>query len=621
MTDANGDPVRVGALRPSQLLHTFGVGAVADMPNVSVVVLGPDFWDFTLARGSITVEEPRLLAALRLRLGNQVTELRLPPYAPKDSSGPFGEWARTGVPVALFPTWLRCSHNKCNQLAPANGGLFELLTNPYAPESTRYVHNCRGTGHKRPTAVPARFVLACEDGHLDDFCWEFFVHRGTDPGPAHTLTLDERGTTGDASDVYLVCKTCSKPNAEVSRSMADAFGQRGREILPACRGRHPHLDTFQTCGKPTRTMVLGATNGWFPMRLGTITVPRRDDGLPKLVGEFWGQLRSFAPLGEQQAREILPLLPLWEEFRRYGFDDVWAAIHAHAQSDSDGADDVSASDLLMPEWRELINPVPSETRDFTTRHERVPALPGRPWLEQVVLVSRLRAVAALYGFTRIDAPPWDGLDTVDTRRAPLVDGDRPTWVPCAESRGEGVFLRFAEGRLAAWESEALVRARMGELTRAHDAWRAARNLESELFPGARYVLLHSFAHALIRRFALESGYAAAGIRERIYARDGMAGVLLYTAAPDSEGTLGGLVSLGRRDRLGLLITDALKAARLCSSDPLCAEHNPTEQSRLYGAACHACLFAAETSCERGNHYLDRAFLVNTLAEQGCGFFD
>jgi hypothetical protein len=100
------------------------------------------------------------------------------------------------------------------------------------------------------------------------------------------------------------------------------------------------------------------------------------------------------------------------------------------------------------------------------------------------------------------------------------------------------------------------------------------------FPGIRYVLLHSFAHAFIRQLALSSGYTAASIRERIYSRDPgpqgepMAGVLLYTAAPDSEGTLGGLVSLDQTDALGTRLDAALEQVRLCVSDPLCAEHAP-----------------------------------------------
>jgi hypothetical protein len=161
------------------------------------------------------------------------------------------------------------------------------------------------------------------------------------------------------------------------------------------------------------------------------------------------------------------------------------------------------------------------------------------------------------------------------------------------------------------------------LNAAHEAWQAATAAcHRASGRGMRYVLLHTFAHAMIRELALECGYSAAGIAERVYARSGddpMAGVLLYTAAPDSEGTLGGLVSLGQRDRLGQLIDQALNAARLCSSDPLCAEHDPRDRRVLYGAACHACLLAAETSCERGNHYLDRRLLVDTFAGADAAF--
>lgn len=102
----------------------------------------------------------------------------------------------------------------------------------------------------------------------------------------------------------------------------------------------------------------------------------------------------------------------------------------------------------------------------------------------------------------------------------------------------------------------------------------------------------------------------------------MAGVLIYTAAPDSEGTLGGLVSLGETDSLGRHLDQALEAMRLCASDPLCAEHHPYRDGlTLHGAACHACLFLPETSCERGNKYLDRSVLVKTLDKQDVAFFD
>jgi hypothetical protein len=96
---------------------------------------------------------------------------------------------------------------------------------------------------------------------------------------------------------------------------------------------------------------------------------------------------------------------------------------------------------------------------------------------------------------------------------------------------------------------------------------------------------------------------------------------MYTSSPDSEGTLGGLVSLGEPKKLGSHIDQALEQMQLCSSDPLCAEHTPSQGTiSLHWAACHACLFSPETSCERGNKYLDRALLVPTVLSQDLAFF-
>lgn len=131
MTAPAAEALRLGELRPSQLLHTYGIGAVTDLPNLSTMVRGLDDWDPVRAR---VLTEDRLLAAVRRRLGSRVAALRTPPHMPEDLADPYGEWTRTGVPVGLFPRWLRCSRERCNQLAPASGGLFQLKKNPYRPE-------------------------------------------------------------------------------------------------------------------------------------------------------------------------------------------------------------------------------------------------------------------------------------------------------------------------------------------------------------------------------------------------------------------------------------------------------------------------------------------------------
>jgi hypothetical protein len=607
--------MRVGELRPNQLLHTYGVGAVADLPNLSVVIAGLDDWD--LANSAI-VTERRLLAAVQAQLGSQVETLRTPPYQP-ETNDPFGDWARIGVPVRLFPRWLRCSDTRCNRLAPVESGLFDLLTDLWRPERIRYVHGCRGNGPSRPTAVPARFVLACEVGHLDDFPWLYYVHNGAVPatggpgGGEHTLRLSERGTTGEAANLFVDCSCGAR------RPMAPAFGREAMKSLPVCRGRHPHLGTFGGCGAETRTLGLGATNGWFAMQIRAFSLPQAETDVDQRVAENWPQLSLLESVPEATAKSLLPSLACWPDVESFGVDAVWLAIRRRAE---DGADDPAADevDIDGPEWRAFTRAEPVELPDFTTRKELPPA-GTREWLAEVVLVPRLREVSALYGFTRIDAPEWD-IGSTDRDRIVPIARAAPAWVPCAQTRGEGVFLRFSEERLAAWERQPSVQARGRMLLSAHEKWRADRRLAPSGWPGVRYVLLHTLAHVLIRELALECGYSASGIAERIYARSGdtpMAGVMLYTAAPDSEGTLGGLVSLGRRDRLGGLIDQALDAARLCTSDPLCADHDPRDRGELFGAACHACLFAAETSCVRGNHYLDRCLLVDTIAGDGIGF--
>jgi hypothetical protein len=606
---ANG-PLRVGELRPSQLLHTYGVGAVTDLPNLSTMVLGLDHWELQQAS---PLTEDRLLAAVRRRLGSQVTTLRTPPYL-QETSDPFGDWTRVGVPVALFPRWLRCSREQCGILSPASSGLFELEEHILRPENTRYVHNCYSTGRRRPTAVPARFLVACPSGHMDDFPWQYFVHRGADAPAECTLNLVERGTTGEAANLFV---TCSCKNVK-ARSMAEAMGTRGEQELPACRGHHPHLGTFEACDEKVRTIALGATNSWFASQLRVFSLPRAEEPLAQAVREHWRALELLAAVPPEAAKMLLPTQSCWPELEQYGVEQVWNAVRSEAAAKSAApaqtVSDEEEFDLATPEWEAFTTLNRYALPDFTTEPEPVPTT-ATAWLERVVLVHRLREVSALTGFTRIDPPEWMPEEEEFTEPAAPLSREQPTWVPCAELRGEGVFLAFREDRLAEWERRSDVTARERTLKAAHGTWCLARGIEPR-WPGIRYVLLHTFAHILIRQFALECGYGASGIAERVYARSGkrpMAGVLLYTAAPDSEGTLGGLVSLGHRDRLGPVIDHALEETRLCSSDPMCAEHDPRVHGRLHGAACHACLFAAETSCERGNHYLDRALLVETLA--------
>ncbi len=251
------------------------------------------------------------------------------------------------------------------------------------------------------------------------------------------------------------------------------------------------------------------------------------------------------------------------------------------------------------------------------------------YFEKIVLAERLREVRALVGFTRIESPSdYDNPAAFPENQRARLSRTPPTWVPASEIRGEGLFFHFHENVIQKWVKKA--KPLDDVFMEAHQRWRIARKLEppQEFYPGVRYVLLHSFAHALIRQLSVECGYTTASLRERIYSRNPgedqpeMAGVLIYTAAPDSEGTLGGLVSLGKPETLERHLDQALDNMRLCASDPLCAEHHPyRDGNTLHAASCHACTLAPETSCERSNKYLDRAVLVHTVERSDMAFFE
>jgi Domain of unknown function (DUF1998) len=613
---------KVGDLRPSQILFSGGIGAAVDLPNLSAIVMGLDDWDMTYAT---ELGEDRLLAAVKRGLNKpSVKRLMSPPVAPdsKGISSPLDEAAKIGVPIAPFPTWMLCP--SCRLLAPLQSKLFDLKIDRYRADRTRYIHtNCSKSKYP-PTVVPARFMVACKHGHLDDFPWNSFINHvpGCDNG---RLRLFEYGVSGSAADIEVKCETC-----HVTRRMSDAFGEQGKHNLPQCRGRNVHLRNFEAdgCTQQMIAISLGASNSWFPITLSALSIPTSENKLEQLVDKHWVTLEKAVSIEILQAFRAIGQL---KEFSQYSDQDLWSTIERRKSGGEDD-ENLDVRDLKTPEWQIFSN-ANTQLNNADFQLKLVAAPDGfEPYFDKVVLVERLREVRALVGFTRIESP-GDFAETGEIppdNWAPISRQD-PTWVPAAEVKGEGIFLQFSEATISAWEQTKVVKAYNSDCFEAHKSWRRARNLTPEQnYPGARYILIHSFAHALMRQLSIECGYTAASLRERIYTKHPkeengpMAGVLIYTSAPDSEGTLGGLVSLGKPNVLGRHIEQALEQMRLCASDPLCAEHDfhQSPATALHGSACHACLFSPETSCERGNKLLDRSVLIPTVRSklQKLAFF-
>ncbi len=636
---ANFQKLRVGEVRAGQVLHTFGIGSVVDLPNMSVVIRGIDNWasaEWNPTSNVNAIAEERLLKMVRNHLGPQVKQLVRPPVPEGGADATRDIFESKGVPVSPFPRWLRCP--RCELLAPVDNQRFVLKTSSRRVDETRYVHaNCsvrtKGGGKRNwgnPTALPARFVVVCENGHLHDFPWNEYVQHKPNC-ESKILRLQERGVSSEVADLWVRCDGC-----KASRQMIHAFGKSAENepSLASCGGRHPHLgaDYESKCDAPLRTMLVGSSNIWFPLTLSSLWIPPENVGrLGILVEENWNVLKEAVSPEVLTAYRNIGVISALDGFPD---DQVLEAVRTkrdNSEASDEGEERNKASELKLDEWKVFSNPNPElNSKDFRLR-EVSPPTGYEKLIDKVVLVDRLRVVQAITGFTRIDSPGdfSDIGEIPDVQRSPLSRA-LPTWVPASEVRGEGIFIQFKEDVLTDWLEDELVEKLAAKLRTSHTSFRRKRSIipHDDEFDVARFGLIHTFAHALIRQISIDCGYASASIKERIYSLrsdhdDGpMAGVLLYTAAADSEGTLGGLVALGEPDILGSHIDQALERTRLCASDPLCSENQPDPDGlTLHGAACHACLFISETSCERGNKYLDRSFIVETMSNPAKPFFE
>jgi hypothetical protein len=642
---------RVGSARPSSLMYTYGPGAVMDLPGISVMPAGLNDWEPIWRRREFVPRyvEPRLLDVVRLHLGPQVNELRPYPWQPKSNSLS-KEGGDLGIPARVFPQWYRCTG--CDLLAPLP--LFTYTnTHPFRPDLASISHEkCPGRrrgkasgGSRSSRAVPARHLLTCSGGHLDEFPYDLWVHRGKacPKVPQPTLKMQD-AYLGNSVGARITCTSC-----DAVRGMAEAQGAVGSEKLPQeCRGRHPHLGAFdKNCEEKPALIMMGASNLWFAATQSVIVMPRTDQESLEAIGQ-----RLQAEVGMEKIEEfgsdvkfIRALADGKVDLEGIADSDLAAIISDLLAPDPSGdeqGEQLAAWDpveLLVPEWAYLQKPSlfahQSSDSDLmvTEKTGFGPSLPEG--IERVVAVDRLKKVNAFMGFTRLDE-----LDRVSDRASRLVKltrNGRPEWVPATEDLGEGIFLQLNADRVDAWEAsvtesavwEAHWEAHRRNFNRRFSATSADVDPDTRL-PVPRYWLLHTLSHVLIREMAMSCGYGAASLTERIYGwpasdeRESAAGILICTTAADSDGTLGGLVALAEPGRFEYVVAKALRRAGRCSSDPVCAQRTPSDpEDFLHGAACHSCTFASETSCEKSNRFLDRRFLLTLPSADGAaveGFF-
>ncbi len=597
--EARPRTIILGELRPSQIITTFGPGAVIDQPTASLILAGTDYWS---PGDDQRIDEPRLRAMLRVR--------NL--YRPRIRS----DKGMEDVPAFIFPRYLVCP--RCQRLATYDNFRFDR---GFFRCPNQKGHGARDRNALMPRVFPARFVVACAAGHLDDFPWAHYAHRGQDTrcDPLE-LTFFESNESGAISELFVYCRACkSRP-----RSMEAAFTEDAEQALGPCSGRRPWLDDNEDgCQERRRTVLRGASNLYFPIIQSALSIPEWDDPVHAALAHHEADLEKIDSAEKLSAALELGVL---SRLQNFSHAEVWDALEQRRRVDAEPPTQV---DLRFQEFNALCHPVDpslSAEREFQTRFAQVPE-PFAHLIEKLVIVRRLREVRALDAFTRIDAPPdllLEDDEAMQHVRRQVLGRAGNDWRPAVELLGEGVFVALKEDAVAAWESAEALQARRKALESAYQRWRAARDLPDATFPGSRFVLLHSLAHMLITGLSLDCGYSSTSIRERIYSSvepgKSMAGILLYTATPDSDGSLGGLADQGETAHFEHLLRLSIDRASYCSSDPLCGHAGSGELGHTNGAACHACLLVSETSCERSNQFLDRAHVVNTVMQFDIEYF-
>jgi hypothetical protein len=575
-----------GEIRRSQLLTTYGVGSLIPIGDESFLVAGIDSWP---SKKKHAIDEPRLASQM------DVSGFRVPP---SDNLG-------HDVPVTRFPKWYYCS--VCERLAP-----YETLA------SSLEGPTCVDCGGR---LVPSRFIVACKNGHLSDFPYAYWLHGKKDKTLlGHEMYLSTRGESGELEDIEIRCHSCGSPGRPLTKSLGGAFGKKLSRIVGGCEGTRPWLGVGVPnvpCSESLEAMPRGASYAWFPVVESAISIPPWSDAIDIKVEPTlrWGGLMNIA---KDWTRDRWMEWVLEERVAEEIGESSDAVVDACMRRVAFGksAPVVSSDDIRGDEYRALF--AGTEGTHEGAQFVCLPVKPEEGTLlsritRRVMVVDRLREVRALSGFSRIE--PATSARARSAARKNMYSSD-PRWMPAIEVFGEGVFIDLDFRLLSDWIADVPeVKPRVAGISE-----RACAESDEVEEVTPQLMVVHAFAHALINQWALDSGYPASSLRERLYVTDDHAAVLIYTASGDSAGSLGGLVALAEPKRLDASIRSAIESSSWCSSDPVCIETSTSGWRGLNRAACHACLLVPETACEHANTLLDRAMLVGTPDMSELGFF-
>lgn len=627
-----------GPIRRAQLIVPFGTGAMVNVPGgTSLVISGLDYWFKNVIENSeidineFTIEEWRLQRLL------DVNHFRLPPdYRERFQWSAEVKNLRLTIPAFRFPTWHFCP--TCKTLVQIN--TFD--------RGTRGRIKCVECEEKKLTRylVQVPFITICENGHLNDFPWREWVHRTTHPTCKGKLKLTSTGSATLGGQI-VSCECGANRSlagitsaSERSTTLTSTLCEEGEYLCP---GGRPWLGSGseETCNAPVRGSLRSALNVYFGHIKSSIYLPRSDNSkLNSLIlqlEEYPYSTLVHTLIDLQLPNEQIASMLVSQHsvsFQNYLDSEIIQALNL-IRSDDDIISEQAIESINQPdkpidfrreEFNVLRNPIDEEVLKIRKTNLSKYDNDIKKYFSNIMLINKLRETRVLSGFSRV-YPENDR--TIDQEKEMLwKNRDQiQTWLPAYIVYGEGIFLEFNEDLLSVWQNRKDVHKRVATLVERYR--KAQEKRRTNIKPiGARYILVHTFSHILMNRLTFECGYSSAALRERLFISEDkqnpMAGLLIYTADGDADGTLGGLVRMGKPGNLEPAIRAAIEGARWCSADPVCMElgnmHGQGPDSCNL-AACHNCALVPETACEEFNRFLDRGLLIGDLENYDLGFFN
>ena len=595
-------------IRRSQLIVPFGVGSILNMlPNESLMLCGLDEWDKNTGE---KIYDERLQKYLKVKYFKTPASKKNYPK---------------GLPFIRFPKWYYCPN--CRSLKP----LSEWKKKWFEYHHRDFDHpRCYKSGCREKLLNPSRFIIACKKGHIDDFPWIEWVHgKNICSNPDLELKSDI-GIAG-LGGIKIICRTCG-----LERTMAGSFNKDiFKKIGFKCTGRKPWQgkDKKEKCQEYPVTLQRGASNVYFPKVVSSICIPPYSDDICTKIQNTkeWEYLstQTGGIDGEIKKSFIEKIAEDINESK----DNINKVIDRMLKSSSGNVERQSDAEYRYDEYRALTDDAKPDQID--SKKFDIKIINGKKYkikgIKNVILVHRLREIRTLVAFNRIQPLETDYFSDMEEEEEKkefssmrIAEKADKIWLPAIETNGGGIFLDFNGDIINKWKNNEEIQKRVSVLQERSDKMSKTYNRPSKNIT-ALFLLLHTFAHVLIRQLSFECGYSTASLRERIYFGEinkssDMTGLLIYTAGGDSDGSMGGLVRQGRPDKLSDIIEKAIKKSSWCSSDPVCIESRGQGLGSLNLAACFACVLLPETSCETGNKFLDRAMLVGLPDKPEIGFF-